>query len=107
MNLLLISDVGNFVNVPLKFLNGFFSQGKGYLVLFFDIHKNYLTAHTVRKFHKFLFGFIKLLFCLETRVIHQIIALFAVLLEMSFCLFFLEKHALEISKLLTGTHLDL
>ena len=61
---------------------------KGYLVLFFDIHKNYLTAHIVRKFHKLLFSFIKLLFCLvETRIIHQIIAPFAVLLKMSFCSF--------------------
>ena len=39
------------------------------------------------KFHKFLFGFIKLLLCLETRIINQFIALFAVLLEMSFCVF--------------------
>ena len=78
---------------------------KGYPVLFYDIHKNYLTGHIVRKFHKFLFGFIKLLLCLETRIIHQFIALRAVLLEMSFC--FLERHSLEISKLLTGKHLDL
>ena len=60
---------------------------KGYLVLFYDIHKNYLTANIVSKFHKFLFGFIKLFLCLETRIIHQFIALFAVLMEMSFNFF--------------------
>ena len=106
MNLLFISDVSNFVKIPLIFRKGFFCQAKGYLVLFLDIHKNYLTAHIVRKFYKFLCGFIKLLFCLETRIIHQIIALFAVLLEMIFC-FLSEKHSLEISKLLTSAHLDL
>ena len=87
MKLLLISDVSNFVKIPLIFLKGFFWQAKGYFVLFFDIHKNYLIAHIARKFHKSLFGFIKLLLWLETRIIHQFIALFAVLLEMSFCLF--------------------
>ena len=35
MNLLLISDVSNFV------------KAKGYLVLFFDVHKNYLTAQEI------------------------------------------------------------
>ena len=76
-----------FCKDPSIFLKNFFWQAKGYLVLCFNIHKNYLTTHIVRKFHKFLFGFIKLLLCLETRIIHQFIALFAVLLEMKFCFF--------------------
>ena len=83
--------------------------GEGlYFVLCFDIHKSYLTAHFVRKFHKFLcmFGFTVFHFCLETRIIHQFITHLAVSLEMSFC-FFGERHSLEISKLLTTTHLDL
>ena len=80
---------------------------KGHLVLFYDIHENYLTAHIVRKFHKFLFGFIKLLLCLEPRIIHQFIALFTVFVGNEFLFSFLERHSLEISKLLTSTHLDL
>ena len=74
---------------------------KGYPVPFYDIHKNYLTAHIVRKFHKFLFGFIELILCLETRIIHQLIyCTFCCIVGNEF-LFFLERHSLKISKLLT------
>ena len=98
------------------FLKDSFCQAENYFVLCIDIYKNYLTAHIVRKFHKFLFGFVKFLFCLEARTIDQFITLLVVSLEMSFCFvflflflfLFLERDTfLEISNLLISTHLDL
>ena len=54
-----------FCKVPLMFLEGFFLIDEELSCTVFDIHKNYLTAYIVRKFHKFLFGFIKLLFSMR------------------------------------------
>ena len=61
MNLLLTSDVSNFVKISLKYsLKAFSDRWRVILYCFMIFIKN--IVHIVRKFHKFLFSFIKL-FC--------------------------------------------
>ena len=87
------------------FLKGFFWQVKGYLVLFYDIHKKYCTycqeiPQIPVKLYQTPF--------VSWNINHSsVYCTFCCIIGNEFLFFTLERHPLEISKLLTGTHFDL